>query len=102
MEQPSEGHGQNEWSYSRQLDQRRIHKDSKGIVCYIHAFTLATKFVEGINDRAVPVQVDYQTRGGLCPFYRGHPGVHLQYCYQPAFRINHKGNEKKDHPSKHP
>ena len=63
-----------------------------------HAFTLATKFVEGINDRAVQVQVDYQTRGGLCPFYRGHPGVHLQYCYQPAFKINHK----QDRPSKHP
>ena len=31
--------------------------------------------------------------GGLCPFYRGHPGVHLQYCYHPAFRINHEGNE---------
>ena len=61
-----------------------------------HAFTLATKFVEGINNRAVQVQVDY------APFYRGHPGVHLQYCYYPAFRINHEGNERQDHPSKHP
>lgn len=33
-----------------------------------HAFTLATRFVEGINDRAVQVQVDYQTRGNYTHF----------------------------------
>ena len=80
-------------------------KKAKGLYVTLgeeNTFMLATKFVEGINDRAVQVQVDYQTRGDYAPFYRGHPGVHLQYYYQPACKINHEGNEKQDRPSKHP
>ena len=41
-------------------------KKAKGLYTTLgeeHAFTLATKFVEGINDRAVQIQIDYQTRG---------------------------------------
>ena len=45
-----------------------------------HAFTLATKFVEGINDRAVQAQVDYQTRGNYARF----SDVMQAYIYSTA------------------
>ena len=45
----------NTWS-----DKQRISEE--------HAFTLATKFVEGIKERAVQVQVDYHTRGNYARF----------------------------------